>query len=162
MLKLSITSSSLGRRSAMKQTKPTFEKGVFSDQALLLLHLLSSFLLLYRLLLLCGQTTLPDHHRALLWEWLVQWPLDSKSFTATGQEEREKEDEEGEEEGGEAMGEERGVATDHTSKEEEDLKQKVLQPSPFDSLGKQSLNRLGAELFPSPLPPPPPLLFPST
>lgn len=72
--------------------------------------------------MLCGQATLPDHHRALAWEWLTQWPLDPPTLVAEHEEE--------------------AVADIHRTLHgyELELKEKVLRPSPFDSYGEWQWN----------------------
>lgn len=71
--------------------------------------------------MLCSQATLPDHHRALVWEWLAQWPLDPPTLTAE-------------------LEEEAVADIDHTlDTYEQELREKILLPSPFDSYGEHSM-----------------------
>ncbi len=67
-----------------------------------------------RLLTLASQATLPDHHRALVWEWLLRWPRES--ITSDSHLEGENQEE-------------------HNMAFEMELRHKVLQPSLFDSHG---------------------------
>lgn len=67
--------------------------------------------------MLCGQVTLPDHHRALVWEWLIQWPQDTPPGSAEEEEE---------------LG---GPADQRLTFEEVELRNRVLQPSIFDCYG---------------------------
>lgn len=67
---------------------------------------------------LCGQATLPDHHRVLVWEWLTRWPLDPSTLMVEH--------------------EDKVVAIgDRTlCNFEQELMEKILCPSPFDSYGE--------------------------
>ena len=76
-----------------------------------------TFLVCCSLLIICGQTSLPEHHRVLAWEWLLR---DSLRVPVEGEE----------------VEVDSGSPMDQSSQSYEmELRQRVLLPSMFDSLG---------------------------
>ena len=97
--------------------------------------------------MLCCQTTLPEHHRTLVLEWLTSWPqwdAPTSGLELGGGEEGGGEGEEGGED--EEKEEEPALELEQSDSLERELRQKVLKPTIFESLGKGQ-NRLMSDLL---------------